>query len=193
MVYIALILALAAVALAGWLVAWYSSRHARAPAPPPAPSHAGSYNLDRIQRQAGDELSASIQSASELFQKNLTVQALKINDELEGLAGSRLRQQVEDFNRVLDSLTATATASVGQLEGLIEQRRQTLEASMSTQILEDKQRAMERFYDRLSDVVASYIIQSLGKEVDLSGQLPFVLKVLEDNQMVIKRDLTGDY
>ena len=200
MLYIVAIAVLALVALAGWYQAWRAGRHpavvphhAKSPLAHAAPAAPPSLDLDDAQRQAGDQLSASIQRASEMFQKNLTVQALKINDELEGLAGRRLRQQVDDFNRVLDSLTATASASVGQLETLIDQRRKALEASMSTQVLEDKQRTMQRFYDRLSDVVASYIIESLGKEVDLSGQLPFVLKVLEDNQDIIKRDLLDDY
>ena len=195
MIYTISIAVLTLVALAGWIIAWRQGQRPRAPAAPKVPAHAStnSYNFDHIERQASDQLSTSIQQASELFQKNLTVQALKINDELEGLAGRRLRQQVDDFNRVLDSLTATATASVGQLEGLVDQRRKTLEASMSTQILEEKQRTLERFYERLGDVVASYIIQSLGKEVDLSGQLPFVIKVLEDNQDIIKRDLLDDY
>ena len=150
-------------------------------------------HLTDAQDLATNQMADSVQQAAELFQKNLTVQALKINDELEGLAGQRLRKQVEDFTAVLDGLTTTASASVAQLESLIDSRRKALEASMTTEVLDEKQRAIERFYGRLNDVVSGYIIQSLGNDIDLSGQLPFVVKVLEDNKEAIKRDLLGDY
>ncbi len=192
MAYLLIIVVLVVLALAGWIVAWRNGGSQTAPGPETGPSHA-TVDYNKIQTQAGEQLVSSIQKASELFQKNLTVQALKINDELEGLAGQRLKQQIEDFNRVLDGLTTTATDSVAQLESLIDQRRHTLEASLTTDVMREKQRAIEHFYDRLGDIVANYIIQSLGKDLDLSGQLPFVLKVLSDNKDSIMQDLLGGY
>lgn len=183
-----IVVVLALLALAGWIRAWRLGRRPSAPAKPTPPQT----GMDELQKQATSEMSETIQQASELFQKNLTVQALKINDELEGLAGQRLRKQVEDFGAVLDGLTTTASASVAQLESLIDARRKALEASMTTQVLDEKQRTLDRFYSRLGDMVASYVIQSLGNEIDLSGQLPFVLKVLEENKELIKRDLLSD-
>lgn len=181
---------LALLALLGWWRAWSLSRRHMAARPSAARQ---STNIDDAQKLAGEQISVSIQQATELFQKNLTVQALKINDELESLAGRRLRKQVEDFTAVLDGLTTTASSSVAQLNTLIESRRKALEAGLTTEVLVEKQRAIERFYGRLSDMVASYIIQSLGNDIDLSGQLPFVVKVLDDNKELIKRDLLGDY
>jgi len=180
---------LAVLAFLGWLRAWQLGRHT---APGPVAQTKNTHVAD-AQNLASDQIAASIQQAAELFQKNLTVQALKINDELESLAGQRLRKQVEDFTAVLDGLTTTASASVAQLESLIDSRRKALEASMTTEVLDEKQRTIERFYGRLGDIVSSYIIQSLGNDIDLSGQLPFVVKVLEENKETIKRDLLGDY
>ena len=184
-----IILILALVAVIGWLRAWRLSGKGA----PQAAAELRDGNVAAAQRLAEDQIAASIQRASELFQKNLTVQALKINDELESLAGRRLRQQVEDFASVLDGLTTTASASVAQLESLIDARRQALEASMATAVVDEKQRAIERFYASLGDLVAGYIIQTLGNDIDVSSQLPFVTRVLEENQEQIKQDLLRDY
>ncbi len=91
MLSLVIVLVLALLALVGWYRAWQLSRRTT---PKPAVSR-GDTSIDSAQKAAGDQMTASIQRAAELFQKNLTVQALKINDELEGLAGRRLRQQVE--------------------------------------------------------------------------------------------------
>jgi hypothetical protein len=190
LVFLIMIVVLGLLALAGWYQAWRSGGQMARPVAGDKPAET---DLTSVQSQAAGAITNSIQQASELFQKNLTVQALKVNDELEGLAGQRLRKQVDDFTAVLDGLTATATASVGQLEALVDQRRQALEAGMKTEVLDEKSRTLERFYGRLNDIVASYIIQSLGNDIDLSGQLPFVINVLNQNKESIKKDLIGDY
>ena len=185
-----IIVALAGLALGGWLRSWRLSH--RAPAAVAA-KPATDDILAKVQSEASHNLARSIQHASELFQKNLTVQALKINDELEGLAKQRLHKQIDDFTAVLSDLTSAATSSVAQLEALVEQRRLSLAAGMATEVLDEKQRTLEQFYQHLSDIVAGYIVESLGSDVDLSGQLPFVLKVLEQNKDAIKQDLLSDY
>ncbi|HSX14580.1 MAG TPA: hypothetical protein VLE72_01560 [Candidatus Saccharimonadales bacterium] len=185
-----LIAILAMVAVWGWIRAW---RLSRSPARSLLAKAEHGDSLASVEAEATASIARSIQQATELFQKNLTVQALKINDELETIAKQRLHKQIQDFSAVLDGLTTTATASVGQLQTLVEQRRQALEAGLATEIVDEKQRTLSRFYTRLNDIVASYIIDSLGNDIDLSGQLPFVLKTLEDNKALIKQDLLSDH
>lgn len=179
------------VAIIGWFRAWQLSHHHHGhhQTTKTDPDSAVNGALDK----ASEQLSQSIDTATELFQKNLNVQALKINDTLEGIASQRLRKQVDDFTSVMDGLSTTATSSVAQLESMVDARRRALEASMTTEVVQEKQRAVDHFYDHLSDLVAGYVIESLGDDIDLSGQLPFVLKVLEQNKAIIKEDVLGEH
>lgn len=189
-VVIILLLILATLAMAGWWRAWQLGRRPSFHHRPPADHET---SVSAAQEHATEEIARSIEHATELFQKNLTVQALKVNDTLEGLAKQQLRKQVEDFTAAMDGLTGTATTSVAQLEALIDTRRQALEASMSTEVVEEKQRAVERLYNHLSDLVAAYIVDTLGSDIDLAGQLPFVLKVLEQNKAAIREDVLREH
>ena len=147
-------------------------------------------DLENIQKVAKEQLAHAAQDAAARLQKSLNNSvdqvAANINDSLSTV----LTAEFEKYQVSLSALRDQTIEQFGTIQQELDHRRVELMEHLDREIAEEHAKRVDAFNARLGDVVASYISESLGSQVDLGAQSSYIIKVLEEHKEDIKRDVT---
>lgn len=148
-------------------------------------------DLENIQKIAKEQLADAAKDAAIRLQKSLNNSvdqvAANINDSLSTV----LTAEFEKYQVSLSALRDQTIEQFGKIQQDLDHRRLELMEHVEHEVAEEHAKRVEAFNARLGDVVASYIAESLGTQVDLGAQSGYILKVLEEHKEDIKRDITS--
>lgn len=110
-----------------------------------------------------------------------------------------LQQQIEEhqakLEKTLTQLQATIESSLANRQATFEQtlaaREQALDVNLDAQIANERQLLMQQIDTKLGDAVGSFLLSTLGTNVDLGAQTPYLLQLLESHKAEFKQEV-GD-
>jgi len=156
---------------------------------------------DQLLKEAGDRLQGIVEHSADEFQHSLRATATQLNSQLEHLGGEIVSNEMNRYRLSLDELREQAKAAFvtaegeitshqAELERALDERRKILEAKMAEEIGAEKAKLVSRMDAHLSDAVVSFIIETLGHNVDLGAQTAYLTSVLEENKEQLKKEVT---
>lgn len=137
--------------------------------------HSQSLRTRLIERQAAVELQLSRQQAE------LEARFIAHSDSLDGL----FQKREKDFMDKIDELEKT----------LIDKQRQHLErqAELDTKLEQNvavrQEQRLKQLDAQLDDAVVAFLLESLGHNVDLGAQLPYLTETLAENKEAIAKEI----
>ena len=154
-------------------------------------------------KEAAEKFHNVLDHSSYEFQHSLRATATQLNTQLENLGAEIVSNEMNRYRLSLDELREQAkkafttaesevTAHQAELEGMLDKRRKALEASMGEEIMAEKAKLVAQIDTRLADAVASFLIETLGHNVDLGAQTAYLTGVLEEHKAEFKREVMGD-
>ena len=181
--------------------------HFRSPKEQPKPSHPAlevelpTETKEQLLKEATDKLQSIVDHSADEFQHNLRATATKLNTQLEHLGGEIVTNEMTRYRLSLDELRAQAKAAFAtaendvtthqaELEKALVERRKELETKMLEEIAAEKAKLLQQIDTRLSDAVVSFIIETLGHNVDLGAQTAYLTSVLEENKEQLKKEVS---
>lgn len=146
-------------------------------------------DMKAIEQQARKQIATVAQDTADRLRQSLTTTAdqvaARINDTIE----ASISQEFEKYNVSLEALREQSIDEFSKLQQELDNRRLQLTEQLDKKIAEEFTKRMDWFTIRLSDVVSSYLTESLGNEVDLGAQSAYITKVLEAHKDDIKKDV----
>lgn len=142
-------------------------------------------SLDNSSHQFGgdlDKTSARLNALLEKFGSDI------INDEM-NLFQSRLKEIREETATAFHGAQSQVKAHEQELETAINARRVELEAQLNQTMLAEQQRLVSQLDTKLSDAVTSFLLEALGKEVDLGAQTPYLVSLLDAHKDELKKEV----
>ncbi len=134
--------------------------------------------LERVVKKSTKELHASLlNTANEI--------SAKTNDTVTNL----IEKETTAYKNDLESVRSQMLDDAKRLQGSIAAQEKQLKSDLKIAIERDRQVQLDAFEQRLSDIVSSYIIESLDKSVDLGSQMKYIIASLEANKNEIKKDI----
>lgn len=124
--------------------------------------------------KAAAKLQTSLGKTSEIMAKNIE---------------TATAQELQKYHANLEQLTQQSVAVFNQLQADVEQRRAELFKQLETEVAAEREKRMDNFNAKLNDVVTSYLLESLGSQVDLGAEAPYIFEVLAAHKEDIKRDV----
>lgn len=91
----------------------------------------------------------------------------------------QLRKQTEDH---IDDAQAEINKHQKDLSAKVDEKRAELEAKLAEDIAAEKQIITQRIDAKLADAVASFLLETLGHNVDLGSQSAYLTAMLEENK-----------
>lgn len=146
-------------------------------------------DLAEARTLAQEELRKSVEVAAEQLQRSVSESAQEIAGHINEASGEALNQELEKYRITLSELHAQAIRQFGQLQQEIDQQRTKLIGQLEEDVKKEQERRVDHFNERINEVVASYIAESLGDRVDLGAQGPYILQVLQKHKEDIKQDI----
>lgn len=156
-----------------------------------------------VMEHTAASLQHDLQSTAEQLNKVLQ----KIGNEVVGNEMERYRLQLEQIRKQADGAIGGAQAEVNKHQAILlahlEEEHASLRAKMIEDIDKEKQRLVQEILaekqhlgqqidDRLADAVASFLIETLGHEVDLGAQQKYLTAMLEEHKADFKRSLSDE-
>jgi len=124
---------------------------------------------------------------------SLETTSVQINKRLEKLGTTIVTDEMERYKSLLDSLQKqTEQTIIGSqaemkqhqldLQHKLADQQATLEAKLSSEIELEKTKLVEQIDTKLSDAVASFLVETLQHNVDLGAQSDYLISMLDEHK-----------
>jgi hypothetical protein len=169
------------------------AHNALAVAAAPLPQH----QVPTISPQTAAELEAIakanylrvLDESNATFKADLEATSKRLGEQVTDLTTRVIEKELDQYHDVLEEVTTATTQTMSRIQEVIDERRKKVEETMLAEVQAEKQRLLERFDDHLSDIVSSYLVESLGQNVDLGAQTAYIIKALDEHKEELKREV----
>ena len=146
-------------------------------------------DMDLVSKELHKQLTMVGEKAAKRLQESLNNTVDRLASALDEQTGSQLSQEFEKYEVSLQALRDQSIAEFDKLQKELSARKAELLQHMEDQLAEEKTKRVAALNDQIGDVVASYLVETLGDQVDLGAQSTYIFAALEQHKDDIKRDI----
>jgi hypothetical protein len=184
----------------GWLL-WFMFRPAKNSQPATHGQLLSDLPRQDIDRIFDDEFREELRNQGRLYfkqiinenamflQQDLRLTTSQLNDYMKDEIKRTLQEEFAKYSESITTAKDLAIETIQKTQAIIEQQRQTLEKQLNEEVATEKQRLLDNFEKNMADIVNHYILTAIGQEIDLTAQLDYIFKCLEDNKKTIIEDV----
>jgi hypothetical protein len=121
------------------------------------------------------------QSAGKM-QQDLGVTTAHINNLVLRLASEVVSGELERYREDLAKLHEQAHANITGISQEVAKHEEEVKTKISQELETEKQRLLAQIDTKLADAVGSFLLEALGKNVDLGSQHSFLVQMLEEHK-----------
>jgi hypothetical protein len=158
---------------------------------------------DQLILEAKEKFELALDHSVVELQHDIANTALKINTHLEKLGTTIVADELERFRTLLEELKDKTESTVlggqtqladhqAQLNAQLEERHKELEAKAIEEVTAEKQRVLQQIDTKLSDAVASFLLETLQHNVDLGAQSEYMIAMLEEHKADFAKRVTDE-
>ncbi len=123
------------------------------------------------------------------LQQDLRLTTSQLNEYMKQELGAKLKEEFAKYEESITDAKQMAIDSIEKTKQTIEEQRQLLSEQMSGEVANQKEHLVERFEQNMADIINHYLLAAIGKQIDLSDQLEYILAELESNKQAIAEDI----
>lgn len=154
-----------------------------------------------VERIFSDEFREELRNRGRLhFEKIISDNAMFLKQDLQLTASDLNKYMQEEIKKVLkeefakyeesiESAKQIAIDAINKTQSALDEQRQLLQKQVQEEVAKERQRLVANFEDNMSQVVNHYILEAIGNEIDLTDQLDYIYRHLEDNKQAIVEDI----
>jgi len=123
------------------------------------------------------------------LQQDLRLTTSQLNEYMKTEITTKLTEEFDKYEQSIMDAKQLAIESIQKTNAAIDEQRAALSQQVQQEILTEKQQLLERFENRMADVVNHYVLEAIGNQIDLNDQLEYILTELETNKQSIIQDI----
>jgi hypothetical protein len=130
------------------------------------------------------------------LQHDLATTAGKLNEQLGAVGGTIIQDELKKNQTQMDATAGVVSkklaAQEAELESSLIKSTEELQARLAEELANEKQRLAQLLDTKLADAVASFLVETLGKEVDLGAQAAYLTATLEAHKAELIKGVTDE-
>jgi hypothetical protein len=146
-------------------------------------------DVSEIEKLTKQQLSHVASNASVKLKKSLDSTVDQLSVQISDMANSSVSQEFEKYQISLQALRDQSIQEFGKLQKELDDRRTQLTEHLDHIIQAEGEKRLAALDTRMNDVISSYLIESLGNQVDLGAQSAYIFETLGKHKDEIKRDI----
>lgn len=150
---------------------------------PPLPPAMRQHLLD----QAKTNFEATLNRTATEFGHELTATSTQLNKELEKLGQNIIDDELKRYHASLDQLRQAAETTIKTASADIDTHQADLKTKLQEEMAAEKERLIQQIDTRLADAVMSFLVETLGHDVDLGAQSNYLVKLLDEHKDELKK------
>ena len=174
-------------------VAYFKSdKHDAEYRPPLLPSHDLSPEAkEKLIEHSQKEYETVIRHSAAELQHDLHLSADQINALIKRFAMDIVENEMQRYRTELKQIHGTAGSEMEAMKAEVAKERAELTAKMNEEIAAEKQKLIKQIDTKLSDAVGSFLIETLGHNVDLGSQSSYLVEMLEKHKQEFSKEVDG--
>lgn len=177
-------------------VAWLEHGHAKHAAAAPAAAPAPKVELDAaaaaaLKQELETAYRRQIQELTGTFAQDLTATSKKLSEQVERLTTEVISTELEQYQATMNQVRGIADQAAAQIKTAMDQQQAGLQQAVEQAVANERDRRLALIDTRLSQIISSYLVESLGSGVDLGAQADYIVQSLEAHKEDIKKDLAS--
>lgn len=144
---------------------------------------------DDIKERIEAQLEGVVKKSTKELHMSLANTANEISMKTNDIVAGLVEKEAVAYKNDLESIRSKMLNEAQQLQSSITAQEKKLKDDLQAAIERDRQAQLDIFEQRLSDIVSSYVVESLDKNVDLGAQMKYIIDSLEANKNEIKKDI----
>jgi len=149
--------------------------------------------LNQLRNHAQLQLTNTVQVTDQELQKALQTTYRRMILNIEKEAAKILNGELEQYRQTINKAEVAAANVTSETERQLAEIGKTIEEKSRLAIREEKQKLLRQLDDKLSDIIARYLLEALGEHVDLGSQKDYIFARLEENREAIKQDVNDEF
>lgn len=146
-------------------------------------------DMSEIEKLTKQQLAKVANEAGARFKESLNNAVDGLSVHISDMASNELTGEFEKYQVSLQALRDQSIQEFSKLQKELDERRTQLTEHLDKVIQEEGEKRLGSLDERMNDVVSSYIIESLGNQVDLGAQSAYIFDTLHQHKDEIKRDI----
>ena len=123
------------------------------------------------------------------LQQDLQLTASNLNEFMQNEIKKVLKEEFSKYEESIEGAKEVAIQSIEKTQKLLEDHRQALAKQLQAEVDKEKAALVKRFEENMSQIVNHYLLDAIGNEIDISDQMDYIFRHLEDNKADIVDDL----
>ena len=123
------------------------------------------------------------------LQQDLRLTTSQLNEYMKKELSQKLTEEFNHYQESISDAQKMAVESMDKTKEAIEEQRQVLTVKLNDEIEAERARLLKRFEDNMADIVNHYVMEAVGRQIDLSDQLEYILGELDNNKQAILEDI----
>ncbi|HKX24602.1 MAG TPA: hypothetical protein VJM46_05160 [Candidatus Saccharimonadales bacterium] len=146
-------------------------------------------DMTDIERLTKQQLGKVASEAGARFKDSMDHAVDGLSVRISDMANNSLTGEFEKYQVSLQALRDQSIQEFSKLQAELDTRRTQLTEHLDKIIQAEGEKRFASLDERMNDVVASYLIESLGNQVDLGAQSAYIFETLHKHKDEIKRDI----
>jgi ClpP class serine protease len=142
-----------------------------------------------IEKQTMQQLQKSTQEGAVKIQNAIDGAISRIAEHVEEMTNTTLNAEFQKYQLSLQALREQSITEFTKLQKELDLQRGDMVKQLEKQVVAEHAKRVDQLNSKINDVVSSYVLESLGNNVDLNNQMSFILQKLSEHKQDIKRDI----
>lgn len=123
------------------------------------------------------------------LQQDLRLTTSQLNEYMKTEITKKLQEEFAKYEQSIVDAKDLAVDSIQKTNAVIDEQRRTLSVQIDQQFEAEKNKLLERFEEDMADIVNHYVLAAIGNQIDLTDQLEYIMGELEANKEAITQDI----
>lgn len=123
------------------------------------------------------------------LQQDLRLTTAQLNDYMKGEISRELKEAFLNYQGAITDAKQLAIESIEKTKVAIDEERKSLVVQLEKEVVEEKERRIKQFEERMSDIINHYVLEAIGNQIDLGDQLEYILAEMESHKAAILEDV----
>lgn len=123
------------------------------------------------------------------LQQDLRLTTSQLNEYMKGEISRELKEAFLNYQGAITDAKQLAIESIEKTKTAIDDERKSLVAQLEKEVVEEKERRIKQFEERMSQIINHYVLEAIGNQIDLGDQLEYILAEMESHKAAIVEDV----
>ncbi len=147
--------------------------------------------LLRLENVAKDDISKVLIEVTRHFQEDLASTSKKVSTKVEELTDKVIADELTKYQNAFSELRQASIETLSRIQVSIEEESHKQAADVSVLVEAEKKKVIEIFEQKMGDIMAGYLVEVLGTNVDLGAQRSYLFATLEAHKDELKKAIAG--